>query len=303
MSHSHAHSHTHTTAPVHLNRAFLIGIGMNLIFVVGEVVAGLYAHSLSLLADAGHNLADVGSLALSLLAFRLMKRRPDERYTYGYKKTSVLVALFNAVILLVSMGAIAYEAMHRLLNPAPVPGVTVAVVAGIGIIINGISAIFFLNDKDKDLNIKSAYLHLMSDAAISAGLVVGGIIIYLTSLYWIDTLLSLFLAILIVINTWQLLSHSLRLSLDGVPVQINLDRIRAEALAVEGVAGIHHIHVWAISTNENALTAHVVLKSGALQVSEPEIKHRLRHAFEHENIHHITLETEYEGALCEEANC
>lgn len=302
MMHSHEHKHSHAH-PRHLNRAFSIGIAMNLVFVVAEVIAGLFTHSLSLLADAGHNLADVGSLALSMLAFRLMKRKSNEKYTYGYKKTSVLVALFNAVVLLVSMGAIAYEALHRLLNPAPVPGVTIAVVAGIGIIINGISALFFLNDKDKDLNVKSAYLHLMSDAAISAGLVVGGIIISFTSLYWIDTALSLLLAFIIVINTWKLLNDSVRLSLDGVPVQINLDRIRTEALGVEGVAGIHHIHVWAISTSENALTAHVVLKSGNLSIPETEIKHRLRHAFEHEHIHHITLETEYEDALCDEANC
>lgn len=162
MSHQHHHEHHH--GPVELtnvNRAFIIGILLNFLFVLIEVFVGLYIHSLSLLSDAGHNLADVGALALSLLAFRLLKVKANDKYTYGYRKTSILTALFNAVILLVSIGAIAYEAIHRLLNPEPLPGYTIAIVAGIGIAINAFTAILFLKDKEKDINIKSAYLHLM----------------------------------------------------------------------------------------------------------------------------------------------
>ena len=158
MEHSHSHHHDHSTALTAVNTAFIVGICLNFLFVVIEVIVGLFIHSLSLLSDAGHNLADVGALALSLLAFRLLKVRSNEHYTYGYRKTSILVALFNAMILLVSIGAIIYEAIHRLLNPEPIPGITISIVAGIGIVINALTALMFFRDKDKDMNIKSAYI-------------------------------------------------------------------------------------------------------------------------------------------------
>jgi len=194
----HNHSHHHHSAPLtNVNRAFIVGISLNFLFVIIEVFAGLYVHSLSLLSDAGHNLADVGALALSLLAFRLLKVRSNNQYTYGYRKTSILVALFNAMVLLVSIGAIMYEAIHRFLNPEPIPGTTISIVAGIGIIINTITALMFLRDKDKDMNIKSAYLHLMSDAVVSLGLVIGGIVIYYTGWFWIDSILGIVIAVFI----------------------------------------------------------------------------------------------------------
>ncbi|HCN83988.1 MAG TPA: cation transporter, partial [Sphingobacteriaceae bacterium] len=166
MDHNHAHHHHHAITPAAVNTAFIIGISLNLLFVLIEVIAGLSIHSLSLLSDAGHNLADVGALALSLLAFRLLKVRSNEHYTYGYRKTSILIALFNGMVLMVSVGAIIYEAAHRFFNPEPLPGTTIAIVAGIGIIINSLTALMFFRDKDKDMNIKSAYLHLMSDAVV-----------------------------------------------------------------------------------------------------------------------------------------
>ncbi len=304
MSHQHHHEHHH--GPVELtnvNRAFIIGILLNFLFVLIEVFVGLYIHSLSLLSDAGHNLADVGALALSLLAFRLLKVKANDKYTYGYRKTSILTALFNAVILLVSIGAIAYEAIHRLLNPEPLPGYTIAIVAGIGIAINAFTAILFLKDKEKDINIKSAYLHLMSDALVSLGLVVAGIIIHYTNWYWLDPVFSIIIVIIILLGTWRLLKHSLRLSLDGVPPNVDLQEVKNKALKVKGVVEIHHIHIWAISTTENALTAHVVVAENYTMQEIEAIKKQLKHEFEHQNIHHVTLETETKITHCEKTEC
>ncbi len=310
MEHHHEHNHNHHGhhhhGPVKLtiiNSAFVIGIILNLSFVIIEVVVGLYVHSLSLLSDAGHNLADVGALALSLLAFRLLKVKPNENYTYGYRKTSVIVALFNAMVLLVSIGSIAYEAIHRFLNPEPIPGTTIAIVAGIGIVINALSALLFFKGKDDDINIKSAYLHLLSDAIVSLGLVIGGIIIFYTKWFWIDSILSLVVAIVILFNTWRLLKDSLRLSLDGVPSSIQIDDIKLHALKIDGLKDLHHIHVWALSTTENALTAHIVLTQNATIEEESKIKHKLKHLLEHKNIQHITLETERENEPCEAIDC
>ena len=303
MEHDHSHHHHNNVHPASLNAAFKIGIFLNSVFVIIEVVAGLHINSLSLLADAGHNLADVGALALSLLAFRLLSFKPSKNFTYGFKKTSVLVALLNAMVLLVSMGAITFEAVHRLFAPEPLPGIPIAIVAGIGIFVNAVSALFFMRDKDSDLNVKSAYIHLMSDAAVSLALVIGGIIIYYTGYYWMDSALSLLVVVVIMFNTWKLLKDSLRLSLDGVPANIEVDSIREMAMQVKGIKELHHIHIWALSTTENALTAHMVLMSGVTMEEEQKIKHTLRHELAHRNIHHITLETERGSGECSEEEC
>ena len=306
MGHDHSHHHDHhhhSVVLTQVNTAFIVGITLNFLFVLVEVIVGLSIHSLSLLSDAGHNLADVGSLALSLLAFRMLKVRANENYTYGYRKTSILVALFNSMVLMVSIGAIMYEAAHRFLNPEPMPGNTIAIVAGIGILINAATALMFLRDKDKDLNIKSAYFHLMSDALVSFGLVVGGVIMFYTQWFWIDSALSMLVAFVILFSTWKLLKDSLRLSMDGVPENVHLDDIKATALKIAGVKDLHHIHVWAISTTENALTAHLVLKQEITIEQEQLIKHKLKHQFEHQNIHHITLETERENETCKTQVC
>ena len=300
------HEHHHPVATLSkASTAFIVGIALNFIFVLIEAGVGFYIHSLSLLSDAAHNLADVGTLALSLLAFRLLKVKANDQFTYGYRKTSILVALFNSVVLLVSIGGIAFEAIHKSFSadPEPLPGVTIAIVAGIGIVINSVTALLFFREKEKDINIKSAYLHLMSDAFVSAGIVVGGIIIFYTNWFWIDNILSIVIALIILLSTWKLLKESLRLSLDGVPENIRMDDIKAMALNVNGVMNIHHIHIWAISSTENAMTAHLVLTKNVTQDQEQKIKHILKHELEHKNIQHITLETEREDESCKTEAC
>jgi cobalt-zinc-cadmium efflux system protein len=245
----------------------------------------------------------VASLALSLIAFRLLKVRPTEKYTYGYKKTTILVALLNAAVLLLSLGAIGYEAIHRLMQPEPLPGKTISIVAAAGILVNALTALLFLRNKENDLNIKSAFLHLLSDAIVSAGLVIGGIVIYYTHLYWIDAALSLIVAIVILFSTWQLLKDSLRLSLDGVPLGIEIKKIREAIDGIGGVKDFHHIHVWALSTTENALTAHLVVSRDASMDFVETLKHRIKHELLHQNIQHATLEIEMENSPCDEPDC
>ena len=302
-SHHHGHHHHHTVDIKQVNRAFVIGIILNFLFVVIEVIVGLSIHSLSLLSDAGHNLADVASLSMSLIAIRLMKVKANEKYTYGYKKTTILVALLNAAILLISIGAIGYEAAHRLIAPEPLPGKTIALVAGIGIVINTITALLFLRNKESDLNIKSAFLHLLSDAIVSAGLVIGGIIIFYTHLFWIDAVLSIVIAAVILLSTWQLLKDSLRLSLDGVPENVDMKKVKAGVNKINGVKDFHHIHIWAISTTENALTGHLVVAKETDMSTIENIKHEVKHELQHLNINHATLEVEMESAPCEEPDC
>lgn len=310
MAHTHTHSHDHSHAhghhhPVNLkevNRAFVIGIVLNFLFVVIEVIVGLSIHSLSLLSDAGHNLADVASLAMSLMAIRLLRVKPNEKYTYGYKKTTILVALLNAAILLLSLGAIGYEAVHRLMSPEAMPGKTISIVAAIGIAINAITALLFFRSKESDLNIRSAFLHLLSDAIVSAGLVIGGFVIFYTHLYWIDSILSIVIAFVILFSTWQLLRDSLRLSLDGVPEGIEVKAIRTAVCGMKGVKDFHHIHVWALSTTENALTAHLVVANNSDMAAIEDLKHRVKHELLHQNIQHATLEIETEDVPCEEPN-
>jgi len=303
-SHSHVHGHHHHSVDLqHINNAFIIGIILNFLFVICETIVGLSIHSLSLLSDAGHNLADVASLALSLLAFRLAKMKSNEIYTYGYKKTTVLVALVNAAILLLSIGAIGYEALHRILAPEPLPGKTISIVAGIGIVINGVTALLFLRNKENDLNIKSAFLHLLADAIVSAGLVIAGILIFYTGYYWLDPVLSIVIAAVILISTWRLLRDSLRLSLDAVPEGINLRHVQSAVQKITGVKDFHHIHIWALSTTENALTAHVVVAKDTDMNQLEKIKHEIKRELLHLNIQHATLEIEMENTNCEGGDC
>jgi cobalt-zinc-cadmium efflux system protein len=304
--HGHSHGFGHHHHPVNLekvNRAFVIGIVLNFLFVIIEVVVGLAIHSLSLLSDAGHNLADVASLAMALIAIRLLKIKPTEKYTYGYKKTTILVALLNAAILLISLGAIGYEAIHRLMEPEPLPGMKISIVAGIGIVINAVTALLFMQDRQHDLNVRGAFLHLLSDAVVSAALVIGGIVIYFTHLFWIDAALSLLVAIVILFSTWQLLRDSLRLSLDGVPQGIEIKKIRETIVRIPGVRDFHHIHVWAISTTENALTAHLCVDRNAGMDLVEQLKHTVKHELLHQNIQHSTLEVEMEDSPCDEPDC
>ena len=240
---------------------------------------------------------------MALVAIRLLRVKPNEHYTYGYKKTTILVALLNAAILLLSLGAISYEAFHRLMAPEPVPGMKISIVAAIGIGINAVTALLFFRNKDSDLNVRGAFLHLLSDAIVSAGLVIGGIVIFYTGLYWIDPVLSLAVAVIILFSTWQLLRDSLRLSLDGVPAGIEIKKVRETIGRMKDVKGFHHIHVWAISTTENALTAHLVVDRNSGMETVEALKHKIKHQLLHQNIQHATLEIEMEDAPCDEPDC
>lgn len=296
MSHEHSHQHSHAINAESLNKAFIIGIVLNLAFVVIEFAAGFWFDSLALLSDAGHNLSDVVSLVLALLAFRLAKVKANERYTYGYKKSTILVSLLNAVILLVAVGAIVIESIHKLNNPAVVPGGAIAWVAGMGVLINAFTAFLFMKDKEKDLNVKGAYLHMAADTLVSVGVLVAGIVISRTGWYIIDPIIGLIVAVVILISTWNLLHDSLRLTLDGVPTSIDSQKVVEAIRALPGVDDVHHIHIWAISTTENALTAHIVLKQPE---GMQEVKHLIRHRLEDFGIGHATLEFEVPGEHCE----
>ena len=296
MSREHSHQHSHAINAESLNKAIIKGIVLNLAFVVIEFAAGFWFDSLALLSDAGHNLSDVVSLVLALLAFRLAKVKANERYTYGYKKSTILVSLLNAVILLVAVGAIVIESIHKLSNPAVVPGGAIAWVAGVGVLINAFTAFLFMKDKEKDLNVKGAYLHMAADALVSVGVLVAGIVISRTGWYIIDPIIGLIVAVVILISTWNLLHDSLRLTLDGVPTSIDSQKVVKAIRALPGVDDVHHIHIWAISTTENALTAHIVLKQPE---GMQEVKHLIRHRLEDFGIGHATLEFEVPGEHCE----
>ncbi|QJW91024.1 cation transporter [Spirosoma taeanense] len=298
MSHHHDHTHSHghhhhgPAVLTNVNRALIIGAVLNTIYVVVEFGLGFYYNSLALIADAGHNLSDVASLLLSLLAFRLARVRNTTNYTYGYRKSTVLASLTNAVILLVTIGAILWESIQRFRHPEPVPGGPVAWVAGLGLVVNTVSALLFFRDKDHDLNIRGAYLHLMADALVSLGVVVAGIVITYTNWTWLDPAIGLVVAGVILGSTWRLLSDSVRLSLDGVPAGIDLEAVLTDLRTVKGVRDVHHVHVWAMSTTENALTAHLVLAPDLSDAQISDLKHDARHRLEHHTIRHATLETE-----------
>ncbi len=287
------HHHDHSKHYTYATRALIAGIILNLIFVIVEAVAGIYSKSLSLLTDAGHNLSDVGSLALTLLANKLARKKPDSRFSFGYSQSTVLVSLVNAGILIFALGAIAYESVLRIGHPREIEGGWMALVAGIGIVINGLSALLFYRDQKKDINIKSAYLHLLSDALISLGVVVTGLIIFYTGWNWLDTLVSLAVVIIIMVSTWSLLKESLRLTLNGVPSEIDLKQVRDYFNGLQGVTGVHELHIWAVSTTQNALTVHLVMpeNSGGDLVLE-KIREELYHRF---NIGHSTIQIEEGG--------
>ncbi|MGZ3832648.1 MAG: cation diffusion facilitator family transporter [Mucilaginibacter sp.] len=306
-SHSHSHSHGHhhhDHAPKldHLNTAFIVGIILNSAFVLLEVVAGLWSHSLSLLTDAGHNLSDVAGLALALLAFKLTKVSSNSEYTYGYKRSTIIVSFFNALVLFIAVGFIGYEAVARFIHQEKVAGDTMAWVAFAGIGINAFTAWLFVKDKDKDLNVKGAYLHMAVDAIVSFGVVISGLIIYFTHLYWIDSVVSLVVAIVILRGTWSLLSDSLRLEMDGVPKEMDVEKIKQELMKASGVVDVHHVHVWALSTTENALTAHLVIDQNSVSTFDS-IKHDLRHRLEHLSISHSTFEPEFADEKCAHVDC
>lgn len=303
MEHSHCHHHNHNFTKNNINRAFIIGITLNFAFVIIETIAGFYYNSLALLSDAGHNLSDVASLILALFAIKLAEKKSTEKFTYGYKKTTIIVALFNAVILLIAIGSIALESITRLKTPKSLDGSGILITAFIGIFINGITAIYFKKEKENDINIKGAYLHLLADAFVSLGVVISGLIIIFTKWYWIDNIVSLIISVIIIIGTWDLLKESLLLTLDGVPKNIDIEKVKNEILKNEEIESFHHLHIWALSANETALTVHLVLKKINDFSSLENIKEKIRHSLAHLNIHHATLEFELKGSICKTEKC
>jgi cobalt-zinc-cadmium efflux system protein len=256
--------HDHSQAPANFNAAFAIGIGLNIAFVAIEAFYGWKVNSLALLADAGHNLSDVIGLVLAWGGVLAGKLRPDARHTYGWKRASILAAFINALLLLVAMGSLAWEALHRLQSPAPIEGITIMVVAGIGIVVNTATALLFMRGRESDLNIRGAFLHMAADALVSVGVVLAGALYLWQGWSWIDPLVSLLIALVIVVGTWSLFHRSLHLLFDGVPDDIDLDLVRQSLLDLQGVVDVHDLHVWAMSTADNALSAHLVVDNDDL---------------------------------------
>jgi cobalt-zinc-cadmium efflux system protein len=294
--HSHAHDHAgHSHAPDDFGRAFAIGASLNTVFVIAELVFGYAANSLALISDAVHNLSDVFSLLLAWGAAWLAGRRPTETHTYGYRRASILAALFNAGLLLVAVGGIAVEAVNRLREPAEVASWTVVWVAALGILVNGGTALLFMRGRHGDLNIRGAYLHMVADASVSLGVVVAALLIIATGWQWIDPAISLVIALVVLVSGWGLMRDSVNLALDAVPRGIELVEVREFLRTLDGVSEVHDLHIWAMSTNETALTAHLVRPGGHDDAFLHYVCAELSHRFK---IHHATLQVEVDGAAC-----
>ncbi len=303
MSDHHHHHHHGPTNLEGINRAFYIGIGLNLVFTAIEFIVGLRNDSLALLSDASHNLSDVAGLIISLIGMRLAKKAATLSYTYGYKKASILASLINAVLLMLVVVGIFKEAIERLADPPEVPGRVIIITALIGVIINATSAFLFAKGQKHDINVKGAFMHLLVDALVSVGVVLSGFLIKITSWNIIDPLISFVIGGVIVVSTYGLLRESLKLTLDGIPRDISLEKITRVMRAHPKVADVHHIHIWALSSTQNALTAHVVLQEDCNMSEIQNIKNNLKHELEHHHIQHATLEFGSQEVACCDEKC
>ncbi|WP_426754624.1 cation diffusion facilitator family transporter [Myxococcus sp. Y35] len=305
MGAGHHHGgHSHAHGQPRLGRAFAWGIGLNLAFVAVEATYGVLANSLALLADAGHNLSDVLGLALACGASVLARRGPTSRHTYGLKSASILAALFNALLLLVAVGGIGWEAIQRFGEPAPVGSTTVMTVAGVGILLNTGTALLFWKDRKSDLNVRGAFLHMAADAGVSLGVVLAGALIGWTGWAWLDPVVTLVIAALILVSTWGLLRESLALVLDAVPAGVDLLAVRELLERETRARDVHDLHVWGMSTTEAALTAHLVLPHGTVDDQRlAHLRNQLHNAF---GIEHVTLQVEtgeLSGRCAVSSNC
>jgi cobalt-zinc-cadmium efflux system protein len=297
MSGGHSHSHNHAHPATSHGRAFAIGIALNTVFVIVEAAFGVLSGSMALVADAGHNLSDVLALVIAWGASVMATRPASARFTYGYKSSSILAALANAGLLLVAIGAILFETIHRMFDPAPVVGETMIWVAGVGIVINTATALLFLRGRHADLNIRGAFLHMAADALVSAGVVIAGVLILLTGALWIDPVTSLVIVAVIAWGTWGLLKDSVKMGLLAVPESIDEGHVRTWLAGLPGVTAVHDLHIWPMSTTETALTAHLVMPAGHPgDAALHEIAHELEHRF---GIHHTTIQVEIGGNGCE----
>ncbi len=301
--HGHGH-HGHSHAPKDFGAAFAIGAALNAGFVVFEAILGFASHSVALLSDAGHNMSDVLALLLAWGASRLVKIPPSGKRTYGYRRSSILVAAINAIVLLVVTGAITLEAIQRLIYPHPVAGLTITWVAAIGIAVNLFTALLFVSGSKGDLNARGAYLHMAADAGIALGVVIAGFLIWLTGQVWIDPVISLIIGGVIVAGTWRLLLESCNLAMDGVPEGIDLAAVENHLRSYPEIIDVHHLHIWAMSTTENALTVHLVKTDGVL---DNELLQRIQAELKDEfQIEHTTIQLECglkSSMPCEKADC
>ncbi|WP_299203458.1 cation diffusion facilitator family transporter [uncultured Amphritea sp.] len=290
MSHNHSHPHGHSHQVANYNRAFAIGIALNIIFVVIEVIYGSLSESLALIADAGHNLSDVFSLLLAWGASYLARKAATEKRTYGLRKATVMASLGSAILLLIALGGIAWEAFGRFSNPTPVEGMTVIVVAAIGVVINTLTALLFFSGQKDDLNIKGAFLHMAADAVVSLGVVIAGLFILFNGWLWIDPVISLIIVAVILVGTWGLLKDSMNYALDAVPDSVDIPALKQYLNGLDSVERIHDLHVWPLSTTEIALTVHLVVSD-----SKPDnhfLRNQQQHLHDHFGIDHSTIQIE-----------
>ncbi len=289
--------HSHSHAPASFDRAFAIGVALNVGFVAIEATYGVIANSLALLADAGHNLSDVAGLLLAWGAVWLGRRAPTAKRTYGFGRTSILAALANAVLLLVAIGAIAWEAIRRFEAPQPVEGGTVMVVAAIGIVINTATALLFMRGRKGDINIRGAFLHMAADAGVSAGVVVAGLVITMTGWLWLDPVVSLVIVVVIALGTWGLLKDSVAMAIDAVPPGIDRDEVFSHLQGLEGVKEVHDLHIWPLSTTSTALTVHLVRSDDRIDDAfTAEVADALKDRF---GIGHATIQFETGQMACD----
>lgn len=297
--HNHQHHHHHEIS-ASMSKIFIFCIALNLLFVGIETVVGLLYNSVGLLSDAGHNLSDVFSLVLVLVAFRMSKTASTPQFTYGYKKATILISLINALILLVAVGAIIIESIYKLKNPQPISGTAISWTAGAGILINGLTTWLLMGGSKQDINVKGAYLHMLMDTLVSVGVVVSGIIISYTEWIWIDPIIGIVLAIIIMFSTYNLLKESLLMTLDAVPSSVDKEHIIEDLRNCDQIESWHHLHIWAISTTDVAATIHIVIKD----LNDMEnVKTEVREIFHKSGVHHCTIETETAGTECQAYSC
>ena len=297
--HGHHHHH-HAHAIEKLSTIYIVAVALNLAFVIVEAVAGIVGNSIGLLSDAGHNLSDVFSLLLAMIALKLASSHATKRFTYGHRKASVLISLLNAIILLVAVGAIIVESVEKFFNPTEVNGTLIIWTATVGIVINGVTAWVLSRQNQHDINTRGAFLHMLADTLVSVGVVVSGIIINYTGWTIVDPIIGIVIAIVILISTWSLLSESLRMSTDAVPEGFDVDDIKKKIENQEGVLNVHHMHIWAISTTETALTCHIVIPEASML---EEVTDRVKEMLDGLGIHHSTLELETNSSHCHDHDC
>ena len=296
----HHHHHHHAHAIERLSTIYVVAVALNLTFVIVEAAAGFIGNSLGLLSDAGHNLSDVFSLLLAMVALKLASSHATKRYTYGHRKASVLISLLNAIILLVAVGAIIVESIDKFFHPTEVNGTLIIWTAAVGILINGLTAWALSRQQQHDINTRGAFLHMLADTLVSIGVVVSGIVIKYTGWTIVDPIIGIVIALVILVSTWNLLSESLRMSTDAVPEGFDVDDIAQKIESQEGVLNVHHLHIWPISTTETALTCHIVIPEAAML---EEVTDRVKHLLDDLGIHHSTLELETRSSHCHEHEC